>query len=142
MNKLYPVRLTDEQHTQLSHLIAAGTHKARVLARARVLLLAAQDRPDHEIAGVLALSPATIHRIRQRFVTAGLTAALYDQPRPGRPPTLTAEVEAKLVMLACSAPPKGRARWTLHLLADQLVELHVVETISHEQVRAMLKKTS
>lgn len=142
MHKLYPVHLTDEQRAHLEHLISTGTHKARVLARARVLLLAAQNRPDADIATVLTLSAPTVHRIRQRFVTAGLTAALYDKPHAGRPPILTAEVEAKLVMLACSAPPKGRARWTLHLLADQLVELHVVETISHEQVRTMLKKTN
>jgi len=142
MNKLYPVALTDEQRAHLEQLISTGTHKARVLARARVLLLAAQNRPDTAIAAVLALSVPTIHRIRQRFVTDGLSAALYDKPHSGRPPILTAEVEAKLVMLACSTPPKGRARWTLHLLADQLVALHVVESVSHEQVRTMLKKTN
>lgn len=142
MNKLYPVHLTAEQHTHLEQLISTGTHQARVLGRARVLLLAAQNRPDTDIAAVLALSVPTVHRIRQRFVTAGLTAALYDKPRAGRPPLLTAEVEAKLVLLACSAPPKGRARWTLHLLADHLVTLHGVEHISHEQVRTMLKKTN
>jgi len=142
MKKLYLVQLTAEQRAQLERLIATGTHKARVLARARVLLLADQDLRDPEIAPVLALSPATIQRIRKRFCTAGLDAALYDQPRPGRPPVLLADVEAKLVMLACSAPPPGHARWTLHLLADQMVELHYAVALSHEQVRTMLKKTN
>ncbi len=80
MHKLYPVHLTDEQCLHLEHLISTGTHKARTLARARVLLLAAQNHSDAAIAAVLALSPPPIHRIRQRFVRDGLPAALYDKP--------------------------------------------------------------
>jgi transposase len=141
MNKLYPVQLTDAQVTELQHLIRIGTAPARVHTRARLLLLAHQGATDQSIAHTLFISPATVARIRQRFVQHGLAVALQDQPRPGRPPMLTGEVEAHLIALACSAPPDGRARWTLQLLADRLVTLGVVETISDEAVRERLKKT-
>ena len=143
MKKLYPVCLTAEQRSALEQLVHSGTHKARVLARARVLLLADRDPalPDQHIAQALLLGPATVVRTRKHFVTAGLHRAVYGLPQPGRPPRITGEVEAGLVMLACSSPPAGRARWTLQLLADKLVELHYVERISDQQVHNMLKKT-
>jgi transposase len=141
MTKLYPVRLPDAEVTELQHLLRVGSAPARVYTRARLLLLAHQGATDQTIARTLFISPATVARIRQRFVQHGLAVALQDQPRPGRPPVLTGEVEAHLIALACSAPPDGRARWTLQLLADRLVTLGVVETISDEAVRERLKKT-
>ncbi len=142
MIKQYHIQLPDQQRAELEHLIATGTHKARVLARARVLLLADQATTDKQIVAALGLGIATVQRTRKRFVELGLPQAIYDLPRPGRPPLLTGEIEAKLVMLACSAQPSGRARWTLHLLADKMVELHYVATISHQQVSNILKKTN
>ena len=142
MKKLYSVQLSSAQRLQLEQLISTGSHKARVLARARTLLLANQNRADLEIAAALNLSAPTIQRIRKRFAELGLDGAIYDSRRPGRPPVLTGDIEAKLVMLACSQAPKGHARWTLNLLADKMVELHYAPAISDEQVRTMLKKTN
>jgi transposase len=142
MKKLYPVNLTDEQHAQLDRLLRRGTAPARVLTRTRILVLAHQGLPDPQIAAALLIGLATVARIRRRFVREGLEEALYDRPHTGRPPHLTGEVEAQLVLLACSAPPSGRARWTLQLLADRLIALHVVETISDQAVHTLLKKTN
>lgn len=142
MQNLYPVHLTDEQHAQLDRLIRHGTAPARVLTRSRILLLAHQGLTDPQIATALLVGLATPLRVRRRFAQGGLAAALYDRPRVGRPPYLTGEVEAQLVLLACSAPPPGRARWTLQLLADRLVELHLVATISDQAVHNLLKKTN
>jgi len=86
-------------------------------------------------------SPSTVANVRHRFNRAGLQAALYDKPRPGQKPKVTGEVEARLVMLACSDPPPGHTRWSLRLLADQMVELEIVDSISHVTVGQVLKKT-
>ena len=139
--KLYHVHLTADQDQLLRHLIHAGHAPAQVQTRARILLAVATGQPDDAIAYGLLTSRPTVQRTRQRFAQHGLDAALYDQPRTGRPPRLTGEVEATLTMLACSAAPAGRARWTLQLLADRLVELHSVETISPSAVHGLLKKT-
>lgn len=142
MKKQYIVQLTDEQRSQLERLTSIGTHKARVLARARILLLADQHFTDERIAQLLSVGDSTVERVRKRFATHGLDLALYGIKQPGRPVRITGDVEAKLVMLACSSPPEGRARWTLQLLADKLVELKFLESISDQQVYKMLKKTN
>ena len=133
--------LTEQQRLELQQLLSSGSHKARVLTRARVLLLLDQNYAEQQVSDVLNVSLSTIYRTRKRFSELGLERAVYDNPRPGRPVTSTGDVEAKLVMLACSQAPKGRSRWTLHLLADKMVELHYVDAISHQQVNNMLKKT-
>lgn len=143
----YLVQLTEEQRQQLLALIASGEHKARQLTRARVLLLADEHRPDGclsdaHIADLLHVSGATIHRIRQRFVTNGLKAALEEQPRPGRPNVFCSRHAAHITALACSDPPEGYGKWSLRLLADKAVELGYVENISYVTVFNMLKKTS
>jgi len=140
MNKLYPVHLTDAQTAELEQLIHTGTHAARQLARARILLLADQGDRDADIAAAVLVNPATVQRVRQRFVQAGLTAALSERPRPGRPPIITGEVEGHLTMLACSPAPPGRARWTIQLLADELVVLGLLDDISPEAVRQRLQQ--
>ena len=147
--KKYVVTLTAEERQSLSHLITAGKAAAKKLAHARILLKAdvadgGPAWPDDRIAEAVAVSRATVERVRQRFVEQGLEAALdrKRQQRPSRQPTLDGAAEARLIALACSAPPKGRAAWTLRLLADRLVELEVVESVSHETVRQALKKTS
>ncbi len=145
--KRYVVTLTAEERQHLHDLIAAGQAAARKLPRARILLKADANEggpawPDHRIADALEVSVATVERVRQRFVEQGLDAALdrKQRERPPREIKLDGRAEARLVALACS-PPEGRAIWTMQLLADKLVELEVVASISDETVRLALKKT-
>jgi hypothetical protein len=147
--KKYKVTLTDEERQQLQALIAAGKASARRLAHARVLLKAdaapgGPAWPDERIAQALEVSTDTIARIRQRFVEQDLEAALSrkKQERPSRQRKLDGKAEARLIALACSAPPQGRKGWTMRLLADRLVELEVVDTVCEETVRRVLKKTN
>ena len=147
--KRYKVTLDADERQYLHDLIAAGQAAARKLAHARILLKAdAADGgpawPDRRIADDLEVSTDTVERVRQRFVEQGLDAAL-DRKRRERPPReikLDGRAEARLIALACSPPPLGRAVWTMQLLADKLVELEVVDSISDETVRLALKKTS
>lgn len=144
MSKHVYVTLTAEQRAQLEHLIRAGNAPARTQTRARILLLAdrsqCQRRTDSDIAAALLCSKNTVGSIRRRFVHDGLDAALYDRPRPGATPKITGEVEAQLTVLACSQPPAGKGRWTLQMLADKLVELQLVDSISDVAVMHRLKK--
>lgn len=147
--KRYIVTLTAEERKGLHDLVAAGKAAAKKLAHARILLKADAAEggpawPDHRIAEAIEVSVATIERVRQRFVEQGLEAALTRkaQDRPSRTPTLDGRAEARLIALACSAPPDGRKSWTMRLLADRLVELKVVPVVSDETVRRVLKKTS
>ncbi len=140
------IHLTCEQRQHLENLIHAGAAPARTQTKARILLLTDrsqdQHRTDEEIAQALLCSKGTIGSTRKRFVAGGFEAALYDRPRPGQTPKITGEVEAQLILLACSAPPQGQARWTLQLLADQLVVLGLVQSISVVAVYERLKKMS
>ena len=139
------VNLSSDERLFLDNLISSGSAKARVITHARILLMTDRSQgsywKDTEIAEALMINRAMIIRIRKRYIQGGLEAALYDKPRPGRVPKITGDVEAKLVSLACSSPPDGRARWTLQLLADKLVELQLVESISYVAVHKRLKKT-
>ena len=146
--KKYRVTLTDEERQHLQAMIAAGKAAAQALAHARILLKAdpadgGPAWPDHRIAEALEVSVATVERVRQRLVEHGLDAASRrkEQDRPSRLPVLDGRAEARLIALACSAPPEGRKAWTLRLLADRLVELEVVEAVAPETVRQALKKT-
>ena len=121
--------------------IGAGKSSARRLRRARTLLLADEGKTDVEIAAALHIGSATVARTRQRFAREGLEAALSERDRPGGEKKLSPKQEAHLIALACSAPPKGKKRWTLRLLAGQMVELEHAESLSHEAVRQALKKT-
>ena len=147
--KRYKVTLDGDERLHLHDLIAAGQTAARKLTHARIMLKAdAADGgpawPDGRIADALEVSVATVERARQRFVEQGLDAALdrKRRERPAREIKLDGRAEARLIALACSAPPLGRAVWTMQLLADKLVELEVVDSISDETVRLALKKTS
>jgi hypothetical protein len=147
--KKYVVRLTSEERARLQRLASVGKTAARKILHARILLAADQgpDGPawkDEQIAQGLSAHPRTIANVRQRLVEQGLEAALdrKKQERPSRARTLDGKAEAHLIALRCSEPPEGRMRWTLHLLADKLVELNVVESVSYETVRRVLKKTS
>jgi transposase len=139
--KIYMVDLTTEERTHLLDLIKSGKHSARQLNRARIVLLADEGKTDGEIAEALHTGSATVHRTRQGFVAGNLEGALNERPRPGGQKKLDEKGEAILETLAHSQPPAGRKRWTLQLLADRLVELKVVDSISYETVRREVKKS-
>ena len=147
--KRYIVILSAEERQSLLDLIAAGKGAAQKLAHARILLKAdaVPGRPawaDAAIAEAVEVSVATVERVRPRFVEQGLEAALIRKPqdRPSRQRKLDGRAEARLIALACSKPPEGRNEWTMQLLADTLVELEIVDSISDETVRRTLPKTS
>src|SRR6266849_10985773 len=144
--KLYRVKLTSEERAQLGELLSKGKAAARTLTHARILLkadegVAGPRLSDEAIAEALDVNRSTVERVRTRCVEEGFEAAL--RPRPSRqlhPRKLDGVQEAHLVTLACSPAPNGRARWSLRLLADKVVQLEIVDAISHETVRPTLKK--
>src|SRR6516164_205281 len=149
MRKKYLVTLTADEREHLAGLLRAGRRSALTLTRARILLKADQAAggpawPDARIAEALDCGLRTVERVRQRFVERGLEPALGRKPqdRPSRQRKFDGAAEARLIALACSAPPRGRKCWTMQLLADKLVELEVFESVSDETVRRVLKKTS
>lgn len=137
----YLVDLTVSEHLTLLNLIKKGKGTARKVARAHILLQAAEGVSDEEIAHALRIGNSTVHRVRQRFVEEGLEVALSERTRCGCSPKLDGRQEAFLVALACSTPPAGRDRWTMQLLADRLVELTSVAPISEDTVGRIVKKT-
>lgn len=147
--KKYLVTLTEEERQWLTSLVKAGKRSALSITRARILLKADQAKggpawDDARIAEALDCGLRTVERVRRRFVERGPEQALGRkvQDRPSRERKLDGAAEARLIAVACSSPPRGRNRWTLKLLADRLVELEVVESVSDETVRRALKKTS
>lgn len=140
MRKAQQIQLTEDQRKELKKRVSTGTSPARVLTRARIILMASQGEGNQQIADALGVSWRTVIRIKALFKDEGL-AAIQEHSRPGRPPRITGDIEAKLVMLACSSAPQGRARWTLQLLADKMVELEYIDTISDVGVMKRLKKT-
>jgi transposase len=141
MAKIYIVDLSAAEKEELLALTSRGQISARKLKRAQILLLADEGKKDEIIAEMLHVGRATVERIRKRFVLEGLTVALNERPRPGGQRKLGPKGEAVLETLAKSEPPEGHTRWTLQLLAKRLVELKVVESISDETVRKVLKKS-
>ena len=148
--KRYPVRLDRHQRDYLIALTTSGTESARKLTRARILLKADEGElgpayADKEIKEVsVEVSIPTISRTRKTFALEGLEAALIPKKRskPSRPKKFDGEKEAHLIALACSEAPEGHARWTLRLLAEKMVELNHVSSVSHETIRRTLKKTN
>ena len=118
-----------------------GQSSGRKVKLSLILCKADEGLTDREVAEALMVGPATVGRVRQRFVEGGLDRALNDLPRPGQRRKLDGKQEARLVAVACSAPPEGHSRWTLQLLADQAVQLELTDSISRETVRQTLKKT-
>lgn len=147
MKKKYIVRLTVDERDQLAALVKKGKAEAYRIKHANILLAIDADGPkwsDAKAAKAFCCHKNTVWNIRQRLVEGGINAALErkKQDWPSREKILDGEKEARLIALGCSEPPKGSARWTLHLLADKLVELKIVDSISYETVRQTLKKTS
>ena len=139
------IHLKPNERTELEQLIKSGKQSARVISRARVLLLLdrsqGQTRQISEVAEAVMVTSGTVCQIKRRYFEAGMS--LEDKPRTGRPISkMTGEVEAHLIALTCSEPPEGQDRWTLRLLADRLVSLEIVESISHVAVAETLKKMS
>ena len=145
-NHKYVVNLKNAERAELHGLIRTGTSPARTQTRARILLLLdrsqGEKRTSQQVAESVMVSPSTVLNIGRRYVTEGLQSALYEKPRPGARPKLTGEIEAKLIMLACSKPPEGHSRWTLRLLANELIALELVDYVSHVTVGEWLKKTN
>jgi transposase len=148
MKKKYPVNLSETERDDLKRLIASGTAPARKLTHARILLKADEGPKgdgwvDERIAEAVESSQPTVSRVRKQYFEDGLQAALNRRP-PNREyhRKLDGEQEARLLALACSEPPEGRARWSLRLLADRMVELEVVDEVSYQTVRRTLKKTN
>jgi transposase len=138
--KKYIVKLTDEERFELLGLTSKGASKARKMKHALILLAADDGDRDQEIAAKVRVSVHSVARVRQRFVEEGLAAALSERPRPGKARLLNGRQEVYLIALTGTTPPAGRAQWTMQLLADRLVELEVVESISDETVRRALKR--
>lgn len=145
MSQHLPVSLTNQQRQHLNNLIRSGSALARVQTKARILLLAdrsqGQRRAHKDVAAATLVCPMTVGRVCRTFAQEGLEAALFDKPRPGREPKITGDIEAQLVTLACSDPPEGKGRWTLQLLADRMVALGYLESISDVAIGKRLKKT-
>jgi transposase len=138
--KKYVVALTPEERAALLAVTRKGKTSARRIKRASILLAADEGASDQVIGQKVGVHFTTVENIRRRFVEEGVEAALNDHPRPGKARVLDGRQEAYLVALTGSSPPAGRAQWTMQLLADRLVELKVVESISDETVRRILKK--
>jgi homeodomain-containing protein len=145
MSQHIPLYLKPYQRETLESLLRAGQMPVRTQTRARILLLTDRStgdfRTDAQAAEALFCSSATVANVRKRFLNEGLEAALYEKPRPGRAPKFTGDLEAQMTVLACSDPPEGCTRWTVRLLADQMVELGLVESVSRSTIGERLKKT-
>lgn len=149
MQKRYIVKLDKNERKELSHLIKTEKIAAKMRSHAQVLLLADSGKygpawTDTAIAEACQVTAQTVENIRKRLVLEGLESALSrkKQLRPSRQRILDGEKEAKVVATCCSSAPSGRARWTLRLLTERIVELNIVESVSHETVRRCLKKTN
>jgi transposase len=138
MNVRYRVELSQTERAELTALLSGGKHAARKLKRAQILLAADAGASDDDIATGVSVGGSTVYRTKQRFVLGNLEAALSEQPRPGASRKLSGKEEALLVATACSKPPQGRARWTLELLAGELVSLTEHDSVSRETVRRRL----
>jgi transposase len=140
--KAQSVTLSSNDLRSLKTLLTRGTASARTLSRARILDLLHRRQAPADIAHLLQVSQQTVFNVKRRYLDGGWQAALYDQPRSGRPLVIDGQQRAKITALACSQPPEGRARWTLRLLADKGVELGYCESLSHTTARKILKKTN
>jgi transposase len=141
MNKKHKVNLSDSQRLQLLDLVKKGSSSAREIRRAHTLLMADFGSTDEAIAKTLHISVNTIERTRKQFCEESLKLTLSERPRIGKPPKLTSFEEAYLIATTCSKAPTGSVRWTLKMLADQMVNLEIIDSISRSTISRTLKKT-
>ena len=142
--KQFRVQLNEQERLRLQKIVRSGKDKARKITRCRILLLADETngKKDEEISDALNVCLATIFNIRRRYSQEGLERAIGEGARSGQPPKFKGRAAAKITAMACSKPPEGQARWSLRLLADRAVELKIVDSISHQSVSNILKKTN
>jgi len=143
----YHVRLTKNERSVLLDIVSKGSTNAKEIMHANVLLAADENssqvrKREEAIAELFHINQQTVHSIRRRYSEAGLEAAINRKKRDSPPvePKITGEVEARIIALSCGTPPKGRARWSLRLLADKAIELQIIDSISHEAISRLLKK--
>ena len=136
------VRLKKKERELLRRLVSKGKEKARKLTRCRILLLADEGKKDSRIIEALGVARNTVRQVRSRYLKEGLEAAFNEQPRSGAPEKFNGRQKAKMTAIACSQPPEGRSRWTLRLIADEIVELEIADSISYKTVERILKKTN
>ena len=140
VNKKYIIHLTDKDRSYLQHFVSIGKRSARQFQRAMIMLLSDKGKTDEEIHDVLDMSTRTIERIREKYVIGGLDCALHELPRPGQPKKLTSSQEAQIIAIACSDAPEGRSHWTLELLRGETVKRGIVDEISTEPIRILLRR--
>ena len=140
--KKQTIKLNEEEIERLKAIVRKGQNQARVITRARILLLCHQEKADQEIADTLSVGRATVERIRRRCAREGLESALKEKPRPGQKKILSGRQEAQIIALATSTPPPGHTRWSIRLLLVAAVEQGITKRINFETVRLLLKKTN
>jgi transposase len=140
VNKKYVVHLKKEDQNFLRKLVSTGKRSAREYRRAMILLLSDKGKTDEEISEILDVSTRTVERTRQRYVNGGLDSALHELPRPGQPKKLSSSQEQQIIAIACSSAPEGRSHWTLELLRQEAVKRGIVDEISKEPIRILLKR--
>jgi len=136
------IQLSSEERSSLKTLFSGGSDSNRTQTRARILDLLERQTPPTQIASLLGCSPTTVYNVKGRYQAEGLASALSEKPRSGKPRQISGETRARITALACSEAPIGHARWTLRLLADKAVELGFCDSVSHNHVRLILKKTN
>ena len=135
------IRLKSNERKQLKKLVTKGSAKAREIRRANILLMSDRGKTSKEISESLEVNTRTIQNIKEKYLQDGIDNALYDKPRPGAPNRFDGKARAKITSLACTKAPKGYSKWSLRLLAENAVELGIVDKISHKHVSRILKKT-
>lgn len=140
--KAKQVILSVTEKLELQSIIKKGTHKSRKIIRAKALLMLDSGKSRHEIQSELSIDSNNFYRIKRRYFCGGLASALEELPRSGQPPKVTAQIEAQITSIACSAAPSGSSRWTLSLINEKLIELTCIDSISNESIRQVLKKAN
>jgi transposase len=140
VNKKYKVHLTEEDQRFLQQFVSTGKRSAREYRRAMILLLSNKGKTDMEIHEILDVSTRSIERTRQKYVTGDLDSALHELPRPGQPKKLSYSQEQQIIAISCSNEPEGRSHWTLELLREETIKQGIVDEISKEPIRILLKR--
>lgn len=140
--KIQPIKLPETEQSELKEIVSQGYQSARVIARAQILLQSHNGKNPQTIAEWLGVSLGTVYNVRRRYVTTGLKSTLFDSERPGQPAKLNLRQQSQITALACSQAPAGHARWTIRLLADEVVHAEIVDSIAPETIRQFLKKTN